>query len=131
MKGAIPPSEVQAGRASPQAPAGHGHSATIPIAGHTPGPWRLSAAGIVRADEPHSGRHQAVADILFCSDIPAVEREANARLIAAAPELLEALEKARLKLAYIYEVTDDTHCGNEARLTGNEIALVIAKARGQ
>ena len=59
---------------------------------HTPGPWRVSVGDLVVGA---NGRR--VAD---CEHTPYLERpaasipedEANARLIAAAPELLEALE---------------------------------------
>lgn len=61
---------------------------------HTPGPWKVS--GTERGDEYRSvilgGPHNATvahADLLFYSDLD--ECEANARLISAAPELLEAL----------------------------------------
>lgn len=64
-------------------------------AGHTPGPWRLEqtaclsvvadghlgALAELRSRLDYGGMHPAVA----------ATREANARLIAAAPELLEAL----------------------------------------
>jgi hypothetical protein len=52
-------------------------------------------------------------------ELPEAEREANARLIAAAPELLEALE-------YLLRYSDqqDTRAGAKAR-------AAIQKARGQ
>lgn len=66
---------------------------------HTLGPWRLDNSHI---DESHYGFWQVisgdgwyVADIagnVGIAHIPTVEAEANAKLIAAAPELLEALE---------------------------------------
>lgn len=53
---------------------------------HTPGPWCLDDDGFVYGEgfivsDPHSS-----------PDIDPDEREANARLIAAAPELLAALQ---------------------------------------
>jgi len=74
---------------------------------HTPGPWAVDGKGsqaIVRANDLRivSIRHRLDGD----------EHEANARLIAAAPELLEAL---RSILPYV--VTDVLeHCdGNKCR----------------
>ena len=67
---------------------------------HTPGPWHwghnsasdASTACIeIRPDGPYRGN---VADLQSCEHIMGItmaETEANARLIAAAPELLEAL----------------------------------------
>ena len=57
---------------------------------HTPGPWTVTPSGgvITDNDDPE----------VICwteiNDIMAVEREANARLIAAAPALLAACEAA-------------------------------------
>lgn len=67
---------------------------------HTPGPWKATRRGIM-AINPQTGRYGAVVcqpnwrglepdDVWL--DIP---REANARLIEAAPDLLEALQMVR------------------------------------
>lgn len=64
---------------------------------HTPGPWRL---GEIRDDQIDidAKRHGALARVAWLMDEDKLlgknspEQEANARLIAAAPELLEALE---------------------------------------
>jgi hypothetical protein len=67
-------------------------------AAHTPGPWRSTgleyepeAGWFVR--EAGDGRYLAVASV-HSTYREIEEIEANARLIAAAPELLEALEAA-------------------------------------
>jgi len=51
---------------------------------HTPGPWRIGDAGFTVFGPPKSGA--------LPETIAPVKNRANARLIAAAPELLEALE---------------------------------------
>lgn len=61
---------------------------------HTPGPWEASAGDVYA--EPTSGFPMKVA-AAFAQRGDVVQMEqvaANARLIAAAPELLEALEAA-------------------------------------
>ena len=62
---------------------------------HTPGPWTVNAWP-QRHDEIRIG---AVGTPLICAimvrDVSINEQKANARLIAAAPELLEALILAR------------------------------------
>lgn len=63
---------------------------------HTPGPWafRPETSAIVGATH-HVGENYAYETIGHLSEsifIDASEREANARLIAAAPDLLAALE---------------------------------------
>jgi hypothetical protein len=51
---------------------------------HTPGPWRIGDAGFTVFGPPKPGA--------LPETIAPVKNRANARLIAAAPELLEALE---------------------------------------
>lgn len=75
---------------------------------HTPGPWKVDY-------------NWAVKDYLgglVCSP-----NEANARLIAAAPEMLEAL-KGLVQLV-------DAHVGEEAENWNREARAAIAKATGR
>lgn len=68
---------------------------------HTPGPWSTDEAD---HDAPYQditicgGRHRRICSV-WIDDAPVhdynAEQKANARLIAAAPELLEALRKAK------------------------------------
>ncbi len=70
-------------------------------ASHTPGPWVIPSAQptLVRTE-----RGLAVADT-YGNTILASEQEANARLIAAAPIMLEALKAAQAALAMLTEET--------------------------
>jgi hypothetical protein len=87
---------------------------------HTPGPWRVGKQWSVVADSEigtHSDQQnrEYYGGALVCES---VRTEANARLIAAAPELLEALKEAVCAL----EV-----CGKDFRAT--EVArAAITKA---
>ena len=56
---------------------------------HTPGPWHPHALGLARSGEPEFEIHWS-ADGECVAEV--VHGEANARLIAAAPELLDALK---------------------------------------
>ncbi len=56
---------------------------------HTPGPWWRDDDGFVASG--NGDTYKTIADP-NCSDLDIDEREANCRLIAAAPEMLEALE---------------------------------------
>lgn len=56
---------------------------------HTPGPWQYKDGSIVAGTG--DGEHESVALILGLVRLEG-EWEANARLIAAAPDLLQALE---------------------------------------
>jgi hypothetical protein len=68
------------------------------MSGHTPGPWTLHQPGSMRACD---GRHDTEdgcrtlveAEII---GVPRPEAEANAKLIAAAPELLQLLKEVVL-----------------------------------
>lgn len=70
------------------------------MSGHTPGPWiaehRKGADGMYRTEvfsEQHGGIATCDWTPKHCGNgVIGTYREANARLIAAAPELLEALE---------------------------------------
>lgn len=82
---------------------------------HTPGPWALDDDGFVYGEgfivsDPHSS-----------PEIDLDEREANARLIAAAPELLAALEWA-------LDDPDSEILGEE---WANAAQAAIAKAKGE
>ena len=71
---------------------------------HTPGPWKTNTAGGAKKGEPFKITEIYVYapntqdDTAICADgiDPGTQEpsEANARLIAAAPDLLEALEEA-------------------------------------
>jgi hypothetical protein len=69
---------------------------------HTPGPWRAFHANssiCVDAAEPIQ-RVEDLGEAMFVECF-GLNREANARLIAAAPELLEALERVEARLTAV------------------------------
>ncbi len=86
---------------------------------HTPAPWKLEGTTtICNADQT-----VGIAHISTYSTEPS-EAEANARLIAAAPELLEALQK-------IVAIHMESHNPMQARGDMHEAArAAIAKAEG-
>ena len=71
---------------------------------HTPGPWRMRAA--IKADEfeirdeNSSGGYAPIAKVKGDKRSTIEQAAANARLIAAAPDLLEALKDAVSRQAY-------------------------------
>ncbi len=87
---------------------------------HTPGPWVLKdARRLLRGDkETDYGRAE-----FFDQEL-----EANARLIAAAPDMLEALRKANYSLAWHVE-TQGNGAGMDAFYL-DVIRAAIAKAEG-
>lgn len=96
---------------------------------HTPGPWWLewlegSRAFAIRSNENAIGytKQQTTKAEQFRRD----EHEANARLIAAAPELLEALEKFR---DYVSSSPFGEGFSHHDPIWA-KVAEVIAKARG-
>lgn len=92
---------------------------------HTPGPWRyipdFSAVTIIRNHEL-----KAVADFGKV-DLP--ETEANARLIAAAPELLAALEDAEFILRKAAQVAGPMR--DSFARSADDARNAIKKAKGE
>lgn len=97
---------------------------------HTPGPWIAHALMVSEAGQP-IGRYR---DICHCglgmrSPSDAGESEANARLIAAAPELLLALQ-AVINDRHDLDMVPSNERGRTT--TAFELAVsAIAKAKGE
>ena len=114
---------------------------------HTPGPWRVGDAGgtVYTAQEHLAPYRETVAYIT--RGFPTERHRANARLIAAAPDLLAALRAARFELAIYAEVcramADPEHCMHRdehhgydwqeiaARAVAAETATVVAIAQAE
>ena len=88
---------------------------------HTPGPWELAVSFPIPTVK---GNGESIARIMWISVYPE-QQAANARLIAAAPELLELLIKLR-------QCDRDQH-GHDRDLWGinAEIDAAITKATGE
>ena len=97
------------------------------VAGHTPGPWRYERGN----GSPTTGEHMIagakpgyLAEVRDCGS---GDVGANARLIAAAPELLAALELAR---RWMCEVPVAKRAGN-FNIALDRVDAAIAKAEGR
>lgn len=68
---------------------------------HTPGPWKLRRVTRydIRIAPESEPEHVSIAGMAIWGEEDREELEANARLIAAAPELLEALKELREALS--------------------------------
>lgn len=90
---------------------------------HTPGPWvNAGAVGYGRLIDPNIA-------VVYGRNVT-VEAEANSRLIAAAPELLEAL----LKIAACFREGDicrSPHADPGVRAALEAVDAAIAKATGE
>ena len=103
---------------------------------HTPGPWRVEEesgdlfiyAHPYEYDISIGMAFKPVRDLL--EDRTTGEHEANARLIAAAPELLEVLENLVRNIEYLVE--DGTLCHEEVNghMSIIDARAAISKARG-
>lgn len=110
---------------------------------HTPGPWRvdetkaLGAYGVWTDYATHPGHDGAGYPSLVCSMVPTVkseitreQRDANARLIAAAPDLLAACQESlafisEIDFALLAELLD----GRDSLL--ERLQAAVAKAKGE
>lgn len=92
---------------------------------HTPGPWPISGdrydKRITIGEGLVEGPHGYEVAEVYSDDCPRELALANAHLIAAAPELLAALEKARNTLAGL----------GVPSIAANICDATIAKARGE
>jgi hypothetical protein len=104
------------------------------VSKHTPGPWyvedRRPGGGVMQVQAPYQGPGSSycVASINYWRDV-----EANARLIAAAPEMLDALKLASQELSQyldLQRILDyrEYAAGTQKKL--DEITALIAKAEG-
>lgn len=97
---------------------------------HTPGPWKItdSGTGVFSSNKP-LGQNGIIA---ICDAVARTreENEANARLIAAAPDLLKELEAAVTWIEQIesYEIFDPSAPSKHELLP--QLRAAIAKARG-
>lgn len=96
---------------------------------HTPGPWRYERSN----PSPTTGEHLIagakpgyLAEVRDCGS---GDVQANARLIAAAPELLDALFTA---LPFVEDAADDEiYKSHRVHAVLKEIRAAIAKATGE
>jgi hypothetical protein len=95
---------------------------------HTPGPWDyydMAAYGIAICKGCIGGQNVGHAHMYV--GLTAEETTANARLMAAAPDMLEALREARAAAA---ELCTEQHYKNRVLAVMARIDAAIAKAEG-
>jgi hypothetical protein len=97
---------------------------------HTPGPWTDEPWGTTaRVIEAGNGATLAIVHCYLRTDWPNVaQRDANARLIAAAPELLAALQRAEGIVSFHAGVADKTVSPLAALNILAELRAALAKA---
>jgi hypothetical protein len=93
---------------------------------HTKGPWMSFDAGTVVITDDHQSL--LIADLSGCEVAAIAERQANAHLIAAAPELLGALKALRKEAV---ECAGYGTGGEALRAAWECADLAIAKAEGR
>jgi len=96
---------------------------------HTPGPWEVSGFPKSEGFSILTGKGRCVAERYpaAVSEKEGEEMEANARLIAAAPELLEACKKALMVITSIKEVLKSDGMPSMLKIE-KEIQQAISKA---
>lgn len=102
---------------------------------HTPGPWE-NERGTITAHHGVGGLIQVVAECHVYDSarncLSGAERDDNAQLIAAAPELLEAAKAAKGRLAFLIamEPPASKRCV-DMMATDDMLRAAIAKAEGR
>lgn len=102
---------------------------------HTPGPYEIDGTCIymLEFDSWRKGveqmRNRIYANVQGYKETPKEEVEATARLMASAPELLEALKAAKIYVSNAYECTfpDEQRNGEVLKM----IDAALAKATGE
>jgi len=102
--------------------ANHGADSGFP--GHTPGPWHANGTQIIG---PSGKRDQYVADV--ARDVGAEAALANARLIAAAPELLAACVRLERELNAWHTWRGETVANYRGSDGAAECGEIIGQAR--
>lgn len=103
---------------------------------HTPGPWELIEAGDrISHFVPCNQKRESILTVVTEDDtrFAAVYHEADARLIAAAPELLKALKEYALVMGPAHDAScpgDDT-CSCTWKPVNDMVNAAIAKAEGR
>lgn len=91
---------------------------------HTPGPWKVSS----HQTQIHSERYGLVATLEEFTEKSTTH--ANARLIAAAPELLEQCKLFEKVLTYYYGTDRNTAISATANENRDKLREVLAKVEG-
>lgn len=96
---------------------------------HTPGPWNVTGLYVRERD---GGLVASIIDLWHDQKTPKAEKNANAQLIAAAPELLAALQAAVNLLswgeAFNSDLPDATTSEKNAAKKVDEFKAIIARA---
>lgn len=99
----------------------------------TPGPWLTEVMGhtlrVTASDETEDLPYNS--DIALIGDCTDPQNQADARLIAAAPELLEALKEFAFVLNYQSIEIEAPSMANELNAAKKMAIAAIAKATGQ
>lgn len=97
---------------------------------HTPGPWELNSFAV---EAPLDGGTEVVAHVYNDREAPPTgSARANARLIASAPDLLEALVLARATLFHAHFcLVPDAPCECGRDNVERVVNAALAKARGE
>jgi hypothetical protein len=91
---------------------------------HTPGPWRLTGDKLFRLTRQIEDTNGMGLAHAYGND---AEADANARLIAAAPDLLAAIETL---LPHVLHYASMPHAHSDAHKDAANAAAAIAKAAG-
>lgn len=96
---------------------------------HTPGPWELRGRTVKGPHPRYEGELRTVASAQWSKGTWKDEAEANARLIAAAPDMLQALQEMIANCDRWLETGIPADAEESKRLY-NQMAAALKKAEG-
>ena len=100
------------------------------MSNHTPGPWHRNIESDGRYPVIYAGRNTHVASAKGHGVLPPEQIEANISLIAAAPELLEALVEAESMFSSLADADSALACDKRFASLWDVLRAVISRASG-
>jgi len=95
-------------------------------AAHTPGPWHIVVRASINGARIASSKGVVVGGVSSAADKPLDQKNADAQLIASAPDLLEALKEAQQNWHHMIGLSSPT----EHHRLNERMSAAIKKATG-
>lgn len=106
-----------------------------PLSAHTPGPWKIEGSCVHapnrKVETMHGKKEAVICEMFMETKMGVQEQKANARVIIAAPNLLEALIECTSAIGAAENVTDNPKIKRSMNRSYRIGMEAIAKAKGE